>query len=442
MRLLPVLMACAAVLPTTIPAAAQDMVPATLVGHAALPAASFSVPPSDAPRDTYLSGKFLAPGARVDAPGSVAQATGLPTPFIGQPLQGFSGYAHARGADGALVALIDNGFGGKLNSPDALLSFTRLIPDFEEGTVAVAAQVWLRDPNRVVPFRIVHETTAERYLTGGDFDLESIQIVGDTVWIGEEFGPFLISTTLDGVVTGVYPTLLDGAEIRSPDHPALQVGAVAGTDWVVTRSGGYEGMALTEDGMLWGMLEKPILTAEGTPEGSFLRVMEFDPAARAWTGRSVKFAMTEGAEAIGDFNIVGGTRALVIERDNGQGDPSLACAEGQTEGCFRTPARVKVVTLVDMGQVDADGFVARLRQIDLMDMADPDGVARIPSDMAEARPGRYTFPFVTIESVLRDGPEHILVSNDNNLPFSAGRRLAAPDANEIIRLHVPELLAD
>ena len=438
MRSVLCLLACAAALP----ASAQDMVPATLAGHAALPAASFTVPPADAPRDTFVSGKFLAPAARVDAPGTVAQATGLATPFLGQPLQGFSGYAAARGADGHLVALIDNGFGGKLNSPDALLSFTHLLPDFEAGTVTVAEQVWLSDPNRVVPFRIVHETTAERYLTGGDFDLESIQIVGDTVWIGEEFGPFLISATLDGVVTGVYPTLLDGVEIRSPDHPALQAGATAGTDWVVPRSGGYEGMALTGDGMLWAMLERPVLSPEGTPEGSFLRVIEFDPAARAWTGRSVKFALTEGAEAIGDFNIVGGTRALVIERDNGQGDPSLACPEGQTEGCFRNPARVKRVTLVDMGQVDADGFVARLRQIDLMDIADPQGLARIPSDMAEPRPGRYTFPFVTIESVLRDGPEHILVSNDNNLPFSAGRKLTAPDQNEIIRLHVPELLAE
>jgi hypothetical protein len=44
--------------------------------------------------------------------------------------------------------------------------------------------------------------------------------------------------------------------------------------------------------------------------------------------------------------------------------------------------------------------------------------------------------------VLRDGPEHILVSNDNNLPFSAGRKLAEPDGNELIRLHVPELLAE
>lgn len=427
---------------TATAALAEETVPATLAGHAALPAATFDAPPADAPADTRVSGKFLAPAARVDEPGTVAQPLGLATPFEGQPVQGFSGYAATRAGDGSLFALIDNGFGSKLNSPDALLSFTRIVPDFDGGTVTVAERVWLRDPDRVVPFRIVHETTAERYLTGGDFDPESIQVVGDTVWIGEEFGPYLISATREGVITGVHPTLLDAVELRSPDHPALAVGAVAGTDFTVPRSGGYEGLALTEAGMLLALLEKPLLSAEGAPEGAFLRAIEFDPAAGAWTGRSFRFRLTEGAEAIGDINMAGGTRALVIERDNGQGHPSLACAEGQAEGCFRTPARVKVVTLVDFGQVDADGFVARLRQIDLMDIADPGGVARIPTDMAEPLPGRYSFPFFTIESVLQDGPEHILVSNDNNLPFSAGRKLAAPDGNEIIRLFVPGLLAE
>jgi hypothetical protein len=437
-RLSVLLLATAAALP----AQAQDRVPATLAGHAALPAASFSAPPADAPRETFVSGKFLNPAARVDAPGTVVQVTGLATPFLGQPLQGFSGYAAARGPDGSLIALIDNGFGSRVNSPDALLSFTRILPDFAAGTVTVAERVWLRDPNRVVPFRIVHEATAERYLTGGDFDLESIQVVGDTVWIGEEFGPFLISATLEGVITGVYPTLLDGQELRSPDHPAVTAGAVAGKEFTVPRSGGYEGMALSAEGTLWGLLEKPLLVEGGAEEGAFLRLIEFDPAARAWTGRSARFALTPGAVAIGDINMIDATRALVIERDNGQGDPSLACAQGKTEGCFRTPAKVKVVTLIDMGTQDAEGFVARLRQIDLMDIADPQGLARIPSDTAAPTPGRYTFPFVTIESVLRDGPEHILVSNDNNLPFSAGRKLAAPDANEVIRLHVPELLAE
>ena len=148
------------------------------------------------------------------------------------------------------------------------------------------------------------------------------------------------------------------------------------------------------------------------------------------------------AAAIGDFNMIDATRALVIERDGGQGHPSLACAEGETDGCFPRPAEVKLVTLIDLSVLDDDGNVARLRQIDLMAIADPDGLARIPTDRAEDTPGIFSFPFVTIESVILDGPEHILVSNDNNLPFSAGRRLGIPDDNEVIRLHVPELLAD
>ncbi|MEM7644897.1 MAG: hypothetical protein AAF366_20625, partial [Pseudomonadota bacterium] len=96
---------------------------------------------------------------------------------------------------------------------------------------------------------------------------------------------------------------------------------------------------------------------------------------------------------------------------------------------------------IDTAQIDADGFVAKLRQIDLMDIADPDDLARLPTD-GDIPEGRFTMPFVTIESVIRDGDEHIIVGNDNNLPFSAGRLLASPDANEMVRLHVPELLAE
>ena len=130
----------------------------------------------------------------------------------------------------------------------------------------------------------------------------------------------------------------------------------------------------------------------------------------------------------------------MIERDGGEGHPSLACADGQSEGCFRNPARVKRITLIDTGQIDEDGFVARLAQIDLMDIADPDGHSRLPTD-GDVAPGRFVFPFVTIESVILDGPEHIIVGNDNNLPFSAGRQLGVADSNEMIRLHVPELLS-
>lgn len=421
-------------------AVAQDIVPSTLAGHAALPAFSFSPPPEDAPDEAWISGRFTSGTAPVTTPQTL-ERNGLMRPFFGQPIQGFSGYAASRTAEGALVALIDNGFGSRANSSDALLSFTHIQPDFETGEVHVLDRIWLQDPNHVVPFRITHEATDARYLTGADFDLEGIQVVGDTVFIGEEFGPYLIAATLDGVVTGVYPTMLDGEEIRSPDHPALRIPAEAGVDWTLPRSGGYEGLALTPDGStLWGMLEKPLVDETGEPEGNFLRVLAFDPVTRDWTGDHFRFELTEGAVAIGDFNFIDDTRALVIERDGGQGHPSLACADGQEDGCFPRPAVVKRVTLIDTAQIDDDGFVARLAQIDLMDIADPEGLARIPTD-GDVPNGAFTFPFVTIESVILDGEAHILVSNDNNLPFSAGRQLGIADANEVIRLHVPELLS-
>jgi hypothetical protein len=36
--------------------------------------------------------------------------------------------------------------------------------------------------------------------------------------------------------------------------------------------------------------------------------------------------------------------------------------------------------------------------------------------------------------------EHIVVANDNNLPYSAGRKPNVQDDDELILLHVPELL--
>lgn len=432
-------LATTALLPLT--ATAQEIVPATLVGHAVLPAFSFSAPPSGAPNETWISGRYTNGATPVNTPQSV-ETNGLLRPFFGQPLQGFSGYAANRAEDGSLYALIDNGFGSKANSSDNLLGFTRILPDFNSGEIAVIDRVWLHDPDRLVPFRIIHEATDTRYLTGADFDLEGMQVVEDTVWIGEEFGPYLIAATLDGKITGVFPTLVDGEELRSPDHPALRIPAEAGQDWKLPRSGGYEGLALTPDQrLLWGMLEKPLLAENGESEGDFLRVLAFDPETREWTGDSFKFLLTEGAVAIGDFNFIDDTRALVIERDGGQGHPSAACAEGQTEDCFARPATVKRITLINTANIDSDGFVQRVAQIDLMNIQDPNALNRMTDTSGDIPEGTFVFPFVTIESVIRDGDEHILVSNDNNLPFSAGRTLGVADSNEIIRLHVPELLS-
>ena len=431
-----------------VPAAAQETFDATLAGHAYLPALSLVAPPADAPKDAWISGKFTG-GARNGVPMSVPgntgglhgkRLTGLNLPFIGQPLQGFSGFAMNRAEDGSVYVLTDNGFGSKANSPDTLLFFSRMDADFDTGEVEIKETVFLHDPDFKVPFRISYGGTDSRYLTGSDFDLESIQRVGDSIWIGEEFGPYLIEATLGGRIKGVYPTMVDGVHLKGPDTPGITATSVKGTDWTVPRSGGYEGMALQpETGLLWAMLEKPLLAASGENEGDFLRVMAFDPEARDWTGEGFKFKLAEGATAIGDFNFIDETRALVIERDNGEGEPSLKCAGDPQADCFPNPAMVKHVVLIDTADVDAEGYVRRIGQIDLMNIADPEGKARIETDGGEA--GRFSLPFFTIEDVMRVDETHIMVAVDNNLPFSSGRKLDAAADNEVVLLSVPELLA-
>ena len=431
-----------------VPAAAQETFDATLAGHAYLPALSLVAPPADAPKDAWISGKFTG-GARNGVPMSVPgdtgglhgkRLTGLNLPFIGQPLQGFSGFAMNRAEDGSVYVLTDNGFGSKANSPDTLLFFSRMDADFDTGEGEIKETVFLHDPDFKVPFRISYGGTDSRYLTGADFDLESIQRVGDSIWIGEEFGPYLIEATLDGRIKGVYPTMVDGVQLKGPDTPGISATSVKGTDWTVPRSGGYEGMALQpETGLLWAMLEKPLLAASGENEGDFLRVMAFDPEARDWTGEGFKFKLAEGATAIGDFNFIDETRALVIERDNGEGEPSLKCAGDPQADCFPNPAMVKHVVLIDTADVDAEGYVRRIGQIDLMNIADPEGKARIETDGGEA--GRFSLPFFTIEDVMRVDETHIMVAVDNNLPFSSGRKLDAAADNEVVLLSVPELLA-
>jgi len=433
------------------PAVAQETTfPATLKGHAFLPALSLVTPPADAPRDAWVSGKFTT-GGRLTAPMSVMgdtgalhgkRPTGVMLPFIGQPLQGLSGYAMNKAEDGSVYALTDNGFGSKANSPDAMLFFHKISPDFESGKLAVNETIFLRDPDFKVPFRIAYEGTDARYLTGGDFDPESIQLVNGEIWLGEEFGPYLIRATLDGRVLSVTPTMVGETVVKGPDNVSSSATSVAGKDWTVQRSGGYEGMALQPGtNLLWPMFEKPLLGADGKPEGTFLRANAFDPATGTWTGLSFKFRLAEGATAIGDFNFIDETRAMIIERDNGEGDPSLKCAGDPAPNCFPLPAMLKRIVLIDTATLDADGFARRIGHLDLMNIADPEGKARLSTAANPAMAGKITMPFFTIEDVMRVDETHIMVGNDNNLPYSSGRALDAASDNEVLLLEVGDFLA-
>jgi hypothetical protein len=164
-------------------------------------------------------------------------------------------------------------------------------------------------------------------------------------------------------------------------------------------------------------------------------VLEFDVKQGAWTGRSWKYALELKGNNIGDFNMIDADTGLIIERDNGEGLAEDACNGPARPDCQNVPARFKRVYKISLKDADADGFVKKIGYVDLMDIADPKGMAK-----RGGKNGRFTFPFVTIENVDVVDAEHIVVANDNNLPYSSARKPNLQDDNEFILLKVPELL--
>jgi len=424
----------------------QTVFPATLSGHAVLPAQSFVAAPRDAPADLQSSGKF-SNGKRTEALGTVegmsyGRGTGVSLPFKGQPLQGHSGIK--RMDDGSFWILTDNGAGAKANSPDFMLYLNHYKVDFKSSRFNRLATVFLHDPDKKVPFRIVHEGSRQRYLTGADFDPESFQFAGGALWIGEEFGPWLIKADLKGKVLAVYDTLVDGKPVRSPDHPAVTTpGAPGGAvDFQVKRSKGFEGMASSKDGSkLYALLEGPVWNAEAKDfervDGKeTLRILEWDVAGEKWTGRHWKYPLEANGNAIGDFNMIDGDTGLIIERDNGEGTADKACPPDQKRSdCFHDIARFKRIYKIEMTDANVGSPVRKIGYVDLLGIADPDRLSRKPLN-----DGVLKFPFFTIENVEVVDARHIVVGNDNNLPFSSSREPNKADDNELILLDVGNFL--
>ncbi len=427
---------------------AQTEFPANLSGHVVIPAMTFINAPSDAPAILQSSGKFTT-GKRVEELNSIegksaGRPTGIKLPFKGQPIQGYSGIKKM--PDGTYWILTDNGAGSKANSPDFMLYLNHYKVDFATGAADVLKTIFLHDPDKKVPFRIVHEATDKRYLTGADFDLESFQFAGGYLWIGEEFGPYLIKADMNGKVVEIIETLVDGKLIKSPDHYSI-VAPNTPTDLVafqLRRSKGYEGMAVSKDetklypmleGALWDAATKSYENIDGK---QYLRIMEFDVKANKWTGRHWKYVMEANHHAIGDFNMMDANTGLIIERDNGEGTQDKACPTGQRRtDCFHDLAKFKHVYKIELNEANVGGPVRKIAFVDLMNIQDPQKKSKKPLNS-----GVFTFPFFTIENVDIVDARHIIVGNDNNLPFSSSRDPNKADDNELVLLEVEAFLKE
>ncbi|MEV0972908.1 esterase-like activity of phytase family protein [Microtetraspora glauca] len=383
----------------------------TIVGAAAL-TFGLAQPASATPADTFgratLTGFAVLP-AETFVPGSEPSGSaigagpfnGIAAPFAGQPVQGFSGVV--RRGDGTFDVLSDNGYGAKANSADFLLRVHHIKPDVSTGKVKVLGGFNLSDPGKHITFPL---TRQDRVLTGADFDVESIVRAKDgTLWIGDEFGPFLLHFSATGKLLSA-PVELPG--VKAPENPYLN-----GGNPNLGSSKGFEGMARSVDGKrLYPLLEG---TVTGDEAGT-LRMYEFDVRKGAYTKRRWTYQLESPSNAIGDAISVDGHRFLIIERDNAQGDA----------------AAFKRVYLADTRDRDHDGKLDKTLVADLLDLANPKGIGGFGPT--------FRFPFQTIEDIALLDDQTLALLNDNNFPFSSGRTAGKADDNEFITVRLSRRL--
>jgi hypothetical protein len=344
--------------------------------------------------------------------------------------------------DDSFVVMTDNGFGNKGNSADAVLRLYSLKPDFKTvrggtGTVAPTnfltgaalknftqpSRVTLNDTNQKLGLTIQADFNNyyndiskpavdpslkfSRLLTGADFDVESVREDKQcNLWFGDELGPYLIKTDLSGTVLRQEIPL---PGVYAPEHKDVVAGNAAAN---LPGSGGFEGMAINDRGdRLYTLLEK---TVTGDKPNT-LRINEFDIDRERYTGATYFYALEAAGTNIGDMTAIGDDRFLVIERNG-------ATATGGQP--------FKKIFLIELKGVANGGAVKKTELVDLMDINDPD-------DLNGDGATTFTFPYVTIESVLPLDERTLLVINDNNFPGGGGRELAS-DATEFLKIRLAQ----
>lgn len=359
---------------------------------------------------------------------------GVKPPFVGgQPVPGFS--AMLRLGPNRFLGMPDNGY-GKQQAGDFVLGAYTVAIDWKArhgrpGPIQVEGFMPLSDPHgwlrngrgyeQVIVADMAYYPGSRtpvdpaiargRWLTGFDFDVESIARAPDgTLWIGEEFGPFLLHVNARGELVGEpvpHPFLL------SPDNPQVQAGHATAT---LPASRGFEAIAFGADSrMLYVATEAApsVPSLRIVPDDErVIQIFEFDRVRQAYTDRVLRYRKDgparDNAIVIGDMAHLGGTTFAVIERDSR----------------FGKDARVKRIYTFDLSVVDADGVLRKTLLADLLHIADPRRISGTT----------FAMPFDSIESLLVLDPRTLLVGIDTNYPSEDARVPGRPDDTEVVKL--------
>jgi len=366
-----------------------------------------------------LSADHLADGPPSGA--AASPGNGRQGPWDGQVIPGFS--AMVDNGDGTFWAQPDNGFGAKGNSADFLLRSYLVKPDWDtgrpgaqggSGEIEVLDHLSYNDANGLLDFDIVHGDTPERLLTGADLDIESVARADDgTLWVGDEFGPFLLHFDADGTLLEK-PFPLPGG-LKSPQNPYL----AAGETPTVRASRGFEAMARSGR-YLYPVLEGALTT---DPDQRRRVIHEFDTRRGQYTGRTWAYQADQEANVVGDAFTVGKNRLWVVERDDFEGPASVT----------------KRVYEIDLTRTEPDGAGGRyVRKELVLDALRVDNPRGIDEGEGYGLGATYSLPVQSFETVLRLRDGRILLANDNNYPGNAARNPGTPDDTEMVVVDLEE----
>jgi glycerophosphoryl diester phosphodiesterase len=383
-----------------------------LLGRAVLPVTATAPGPT--------SGQFVPQSPRPPVSFPIVNA---------QPVEGFSGIVAGR-KPGEYLAMPDNGFGGKANSVDFLVRAYYIQPDFKTarggtGRVAVGDFIQFRDPHNQFrdprtrrPFPIVNEGQRGRLLTGGDIDPESIQRdYRGHLWLGDEFGPWLLHFDATGVL--LEPPIELPGNLVSPNHPNARTDTnPRGRPVTVANSRGIEALAISPNGRtLTVVLEGAVTLAPNGDHPASRRIYQYDLVSETFTRRADYRvnapAGQEGNRFVSDVQALDNHRFVLIERDGGLGPT----------------ATYRRVYAIDLNKTYPAGTVLTTQVVDLAAIPDPDLVSLPPlhrGDIGLGDPFQVTCE--SIEALHVVSHAELLLGCDNNLP-NYGRNPDILDAN-------------
>jgi len=363
--------------------------------------------------------------------GSLVTGGLIPLPFPSQPLGGFSAVQIGPNVNSQNTWFIqaDNGYGTKANSGDFLLGLYQIAPTLNRNSIAPSnAQVGqinflnfiqYRDPDKKINIPnliLVNENTADRKLTGADFDVESFVFAKDgTIWVGDEFGPYLLHFDATGKLLEAPIAIPD---VRAPQNPAVspQNPNTATALPATLGNAGLESLAINpSQTKLYTALEGVVT---GDPADT-LRIYEFDLIANRLatatvagqnTPKIVKYRLdgTANNQSINDLTAINENEYLVIEKDRTIG----------------VNASVKRIYKIDFTKIDGEGYVQKVLVADLLNVADP-------KDLNGDGLNLYKASFRNIEAIAIVDKNTIVLTTDSDYPFLGGTRTSGPNAGQL-----------